>query len=53
MDPTPHTRPAAVAGMFYPGSANALARDLRRMLADGATPAATIAACFSLAVRKT
>ncbi len=41
MDPTPHTRPAAVAGMFYPGSANALARDLRRMLADGATPAAT------------
>ncbi|MCM8611373.1 AmmeMemoRadiSam system protein B [Accumulibacter sp.] len=41
MELTPHTRPAAVAGMFYPGSANVLARDLRQMLADRAAPAAT------------
>ena len=41
MHATPHTRPAAVAGMFYPGSATALARDVRQMLADSAPPAAT------------
>ena len=41
MHATAHTRPAAVAGMFYPGSATALARDVRQMLADSAPPAAT------------
>ena len=30
------TRPAAVAGMFYPGSSTALARDLRDLLTDNA-----------------
>lgn len=30
---TPHVRPAAVAGLFYPGSAAALTRDVRQMLA--------------------
>ncbi len=40
MHATPHTRPAAVAGMFYPGSANVLARDVRQMLADNAAPKA-------------
>ena len=30
---TAHIRPAAVAGMFYPGSASALARNLQQMLA--------------------
>jgi len=33
-DMQPSVRPAAVAGMFYPGSAAALARDLRQLLAD-------------------
>ncbi len=38
---TPHstTRPPAVAGMFYPGSAAALARDVRDLLASGQPPA--------------
>jgi len=30
----PHVRPAAVAGMFYPGSSSVLARDLRDLLND-------------------
>ena len=41
MHATAHTRPAAVAGMFYPGSATALARDIRQMLAASAPPATT------------
>ena len=41
MHSTPQTRPAAVAGMFYPGSASTLARDVRRMLATSAAPVAT------------
>ena len=40
MQSTQHTRPAAVAGMFYPGSPAVLARDLRQMLAAIAAPAA-------------
>ena len=33
------TRPAAVAGLFYPGTAAALARDVRDLLAGGQAPA--------------
>lgn len=33
------TRPAAVAGLFYPGTAAALARELRDLLARGRPPA--------------
>ncbi|MCB1967915.1 MAG: AmmeMemoRadiSam system protein B, partial [Candidatus Accumulibacter sp.] len=45
---TTTVRPAAVAGMFYPGSAGALTRDLQRLLRDtprppGARPKAIIA----------
>ena len=45
---TPQIRPAAVAGMFYPGSSSALARDLQQMLshtppAPGIRPKAIIA----------
>ena len=45
---TPQIRPAAVAGMFYPGSSSALARDLQQMLshtppASGLRPKAIIA----------
>ncbi|WP_313952023.1 AmmeMemoRadiSam system protein B [Accumulibacter sp.] len=32
--PTPDVRPAAVAGMFYPGSPAVLARDVRLLLTD-------------------
>lgn len=38
---TAETRPAAVAGMFYPGDATALARDVRAYLA-GTRPAADL-----------
>lgn len=40
---TPHIRPAAVAGMFYPGSLTVLAHDLQQLLQDISPTAASSA----------
>ena len=45
-----HVRPAAVAGMFYPGAANTLAADLRAYLGEAGTRAATAGSAWPKAL---
>jgi AmmeMemoRadiSam system protein B len=45
-----HVRPAAVAGMFYPGAPGALAADLRAYLGEAATGAATAGSAWPKAL---